>query len=628
MAWYSDIWRIIDGQRVSAVCGKGGVVVRDGKHFKGLPTRQQERVNAIIENEQRIRTQRLCGQLDSLADVRRRSSMLAPVVINSYKSSTPLTRQVSDAIFNTATNVGMPGNDPALRTASTFNLYLSPQEAASVYSQKGIPEVILNKKSKSILLNGVKIRNKKLKPPQIEALGNAIVKRSFSSKLVEAVLGSLIYGGSLFFPMFKKDTPLSSYMSIEQLIKYGIVGKDCIDRFVVLDRWNTVHIPNWNPTSAEFTNPKQYYIPFLGSYVNGERCARVNTAPQVGYWAQLSTLGWGLSDIPGWIESVYNYYSVMGAIPTMLSQMSVLVRTIDPSSILATEGFGVLQKEDYFTTVSVREASVNNPISLDVIGDIKAIQRDFAEVPALVRLLRQDVGGRSLLPEEVMWSSERGAFASGDSAESAQEKQWEGIKYIHRDVAEQCRNVAMLLVIDTLGTDKEVLEALPYTVLEFDNPIVANAEARASIADSLGKAALSLRGANFPIDIVAQMISSYGDNEFEVEAGFIDILKNLQKTLDERDEEKHDMEMRLKEVQIEEAETRIEHPELAAGGGAPGVQKSKKPNGDDDGERNRGYSKLDQKQHQRSRGTGAKQQGMQKRKNVLEHVKRMAGVVQ
>jgi hypothetical protein len=147
------------------------------------------------------------------------------------------------------------------------------------------------------------------------------------------------------------------------------------------------------------------------------------------------TLGWGISDVPGWIESVYNYYNVMAAIPTMIAQLSVVVRSMNVDGILATEGSNILDDIDLENTVKVRESSVHNPIDLDVIGELKAIQRDFKEVPNLVRLIRQDVGGRATIPEELLWSSERGAFSSGDPTEGAQEKQWESIKYLQRDVA-------------------------------------------------------------------------------------------------------------------------------------------------------------------------------------------------
>ncbi|MDR2739781.1 MAG: hypothetical protein LBB68_08140 [Treponema sp.] len=78
---------------------------------------------------------------------------------------------------------------------------------------------------------------------------------------------------------------------------------------------------------------------------------------------------------------MYNYYNVMAAIPTMIAQMSVVVQTLNVDGILATEGSNILNDVDLENTVKIRESSVNNPIDLGVIGELKAIQRDFKEVP-------------------------------------------------------------------------------------------------------------------------------------------------------------------------------------------------------------------------------------------------------
>jgi hypothetical protein len=489
----------------------------------------------------------------------------------------------------------------------TPNVYVTPQEVAAIYSQKGLPETIINKKGKSILLNGVRIKNPKLTPAQHDVIRDDMVKNNLANKIVDAVIQSLLYGGALLFPMFKKDTPLSMSLPVEALLKYDIAGKGCVDWMVALDRWNCVHIPNWNPTAKDFLFPKRYYIPFLGTHVSGERCARIVTGQQYGYWAVLMTLGWGISDVPGWIESVYNYYNVMSAIPSMIAQMSVVVRTMNVDGVLATEGSNILADIDLENTVKIRESSVNNPIDMDVIGELKAIQRDFKEVPNLVRLIRQDVGGRATIPEELLWSSERGAFSSGDPTEGAQEKQWESIKYIHRDVAHQLKNVAMLEIINALGKGRDVLSALPYTTIEFDNPIVANAEARSKIATNLGKTMLDLTASGVPVDAGMEIVSSYGDDEFSVRSDLLDDLKKRQQEIDRRETERHDKEMELLDAQIEAEKMKAENP----GNGPDTAQAKGKILTSGSG--GHGYSKLDQKRHERSRGTAARRESLQKR---------------
>jgi hypothetical protein len=323
------------------------------------------------------------------------------------------------------------------------------------------------------------------------------------------------------------------------------------------------------------------------------------------------TLGWGLSDIPGWIESVYNYYNVMSAIPSMIAQMSVVVRSMNVDGILATEGSNIMSDIDLENTIKIRQSSVNNPIDIDVIGELKAIQRDFKEVPNLVRLIRQDVGGKANIPEELLWSSERGAFSSGDPTEGAQEKQWESIKYLHRDVALQLKNIAMLEIINALGTDSDVLSALPYTTIEFDNPTISNAEIRARIGKDLGTMALDLSGSGVPLDVVMEMLTSYGDEEFTVRSDIYEDLKKRQIETDRREKEKHEKEMDLLQAQIDLVKEQADHVDDVPDGSSGAIgKKGKSLASSSSGE---GYSRLEQKQHERSRGTAARRESLQKR---------------
>jgi len=602
MSLWQNIWRIINRANTSTRYQGTEISVRDSVHFKALPYTKHEEINILIEAEEKAARQRHGIKLCSLKDAQERSAELVPLVINNWKTSQPVTATVRDAMANLPTMSGVTGQDPSTMNVVTPNLYISPWEAAAIYSQKGLSETIINKKGKSPLLNGMRIRNPRLEPKQLDIIRDDMLQNGLAGRNAEGLVQSLLYGGSLMFPMFKKDSPLSLNLPVETLAKWGIVGKGCIDRWVVLDRWNTVHIPNWNPTAEDFLTPKQYYIPFLGTHVSGQRCARIVTAPQPGYWATLMTMGWGISDIPGWIEAVYNYQNVMSAIPTMIAQMSILVRTLNLDSYMVAEGMDVLNNVDWQNTLKIRETSVNNPVSMDVIGDIKALQRDFKEVPNLVRLIRQDVGGKANIPEELLWSSERGAFSSGDPTEGAQEKQWESIKYIHRDVAAQLKNIAMLEVINALGKDRDVIAALPYTTIEFDNPIVAGADKRADIGSKLGKMVFDLVAAEIPKDVCMEFMQSYGDDEFNVRSDIYDDLKKRQKEMDERDKQRHDKEMQELDAQIKLLEEQAKHAGDVGGfGSVPGKKGGSS-----------GYSRLEQHKHEKTRGTRARREGLAK----------------
>ena len=604
---WRDIWRIINESGTSSYYGEKGDVKIRSNHFNALPMTKQNSVNLRIENYVKDQAYRAHGSLDSLEDVKKRSSELIPLVVNNYKTNQTVTSSLQDAIANLPTVSGLQGQDPALTNIVVPNIWISPLEAAAIYSQKGLPETIINKKGKSPLLNGMRIKNPKLSPKQHDIIRDDMVRNGLANKIVEAILQSLIYGGALLFPVFKQDCPGTTHLPLEGLLRMGVVGKGCISWMVALDRWNCVHIPNFNPTARDFLYPKHYYIPFLGAHVSGERCARIVTAPQVGYWAVLNTLGYGISDIPGWIQAVYNYYNVMAAIPNMISQMSIVVRTLNVDSYLLQEGYNIMKNIDLENTARYREASINNPINMDVIGDLKAIERDFKEVPALVRLVRQDLGAKANIPEEVLFSSERGSFSSGDPTQSAMEKQWEVIKYMHRDVAYQLKNIAMLEVINALGKDRDVLSALPHTTIEFDNPIVANAEEKSVIGANIGKMLFDITGSGIPIDAGVEIVQAYGDEEFNVRSDLLEDLRARQKKLDEEEEEKHNLDMEKLEAEIALIEEQKKHVGDAAmgfgGGGAKVGSKSGKAEG---------YSRLEQHQKEKTRGTAARREKMQR----------------
>ena len=618
LTWYREVWQILNSGKTSTGRTKDGARVINTNHFKPLPMDKQLAVNGIIEEYQLGHVRRVLGNPDTLSDVKARAGRLMPLIVNNFGSGemakrvrdsmmtrdiTPMGSNQNGGISNMNSMSGVYGQDPALNNRVSPNIWISPMEAAAVYSQKGLPETIIRKKSQSILLNGVRIKCKMLSADQNDRIADSILATGLAYKIAEVVANSLTHGGGLLYPNFKKDSPASFGMSITELAKAGIIGKNCLDFYTAIDRWNVVHIPNWNPTSRDFLTPDHYYVPFLGCDVKGARCARVITAPQSGYWGALMTLGWGISDIPGWIESVYNYYNVMAAVPNMINQMSILARTFNVDGLMATEGASIMEAIDFDETIRVRQASINNPINMDVIGDLKAIDRDFAHVPELIRLVRQDAAARATIPEELLWSSERGAFSSGDSSDSAYEKQSEGTRYIHVDVAHQLKAVSQLAVINALGLDRDVIAALPYVTISFDNPRVTNAKDKSDIAAKITKGFFDLVAGGLPEDAALDISRQFADDEFFIDPKVMEDVRRRQGIKDEREAEKHQKEMELMGKQIETA-------------GAPPTAPGGKPKGKaapaSAGEK-KGHSykdPLEQKQHEK---VGAnKKQGIQK----------------
>ena len=590
-----------------------------------------------------------CGikQLDTLTTITERANQNIGIVMDCLQSKKPMTAEeirqkaqtpvgIRDSIVNGRWNINN-SIDPTRANLSLPNIYISPYEANSLYSQKGIFETIINKKSKSILLNGCNLENKHLTQKQIDLVKEKMEVLNFKEMLSESTLTSLVYGGALVFPLFKRDTPVTTALPLDALLRLGVLKKDCIDYFVQLDRWNTFIIPPYNPTQKDFLRPDVYTVPFLGSDVYHARCARVVTAKQAGYWGQIVNQGWGISDMCGYVQSGMNYKVAIQSLPLMIQQMSILARVVNVDGVLATEGANALDALVEQDTIRTREASIDNPVTMDVLGDIKSINRNFGQVPELIRLLRQDLASDATLPEPLLFSSEKGNFSSGDDTQGNLFKQNESVQMIHKDLESQFKQLAKIVIIDALGTDDEIIKALPYTQIHFDQPVIANALERAQIGKFHSETVFNLVSARLPIDIAVEMADKNVSSDMRTNAEILEKLQKIQNQGDKQDERRIDLELEQKQKDIEQTEAQIKATEESVklqksevnttkGGEHKETEEDKKTRGKSPAEEQRekalggkekkSYSRLEQKQHEKTRvGNTKRSEKLAKAKN-------------
>ncbi len=650
MVDFSKLRKILNGSNMSVKHYQNGKkVVTDSQSFKGMKLSALNEAQELVETsikEDTVSYASKCGiQLDSLKSASDRAKENIGAIMDCMLTKKNVSaeelhsRNIRDSFLNGRWNTGNVV-DPTKASLALPNIYISPWEANSLYSQKGLFETVINKKSKSILLNGCVIENKHLKQEKMDIVNErAEVRHNFKSILAESTLTALVYGGELTFPMFKKDTPITTQLKLDALLKLGVLGKDCIDYFVQLDRWNTFIIPPYNPTQKDFLRPEVYTIPFLGADVYHGRCARVVPAKQAGYWGQILNQGWGISDLCGYVQSGLNYKVAIQSLPLMIQQMSILARTVNVEGVLATEGANALDALVDVATIRTREASPDNPVTMDVLGDIKSINRNFAQVPELMRLLRQDFASDAVLPEPLLFSSEKGNFSSGDDTQGNLFKQNESIQMIHKDIEPQFKQLAKIMIIDALGTDKEVIEALPYTQIHFDQPVIANALERAQIGKFHSENIFNLVSSRIPADIAVEMADKNVSVDMRTSADILEKLRKLQDKFDKQDDERTDLDLEQKEADIAqtEAQTKATKEQVAmqktmvASAGTGGA---KKHGNDEDDKLTRGkspaeeqrekaesdktksnYSRLEQKQHEKTRGSSKRAEKLSKHKN-------------
>ena len=637
MVDFKELRKIINGSNMSVKHYQNGkVAITDSHNFKGMKLSDLEAAQKLVADAAEADTKELarkCGikEIETLDSITKRANQNIGVIMDCLQSKTPMTaeeirkkaqspRGIRDSIINGRWNVNN-GIDPSRSNLSLPNVYISPWEANSLYSQKGIFETVINKKSKSILLNGCNLENTHLTQKQIDLVKERMEVHDFKNILTENTLTSLVYGGSLCFPLFKKDTPVTTTLSLASLLRLGVLKKDCIDYFVNLDRWNTFIIPPYNPTQKDFLRPEVYTIPFLGSDVHHSRCARVVTAKQAGYWGQILNQGWGISDLCGYLQSGMNYKVAVQSLPLMIQQMSILARTVNVDGVLATEGANALDNLVEQDTIRTREASPDNPITMDVLGDIKSINRNFGQVPELIRLLRQDFASDAVLPEPLLFSSEKGNFSSGDDTQGNLFKQNESVQMIHKELEPQFKQLAKIMIIDALGTDDEIIKALPYTQIHFDQPVIANALERAQIGKHHSETVFNYVSARLPIDIAVEMADKNVSSDMRTTADILEKLRNIQTKGDENDDKRIQLELEQKEADIEQtnAQTKAteesvnaQKAEVSSSGGqhgeteaeketrgkSPEEEQREKAEGD---KQQKNYSRLEQKQKEKTR---------------------------
>lgn len=628
----------------------GVTAVTDSSSFRGMNLSALKDAQELIEASLKKDTQDFadkCGikQLDTLKTITERANRNIGAVMDCIKTGKDVNAKemhrtaIRDSMLNGRWNISN-AKDPSMSNIALPNVYISPWEASALYSQKGIFETVINKKSKSILLNGLSIENSHFSQKQLDIVNEKAEIHNFKNILSNGTRDSLTYGGDLIFPMFKKDTPLTMSLSLNALLKLGVLKKDCIDYFVSLDRWNTFIVPPYNPTQKDFLMPDVYTIPFLGSDVNSKRCARIVTAQQAGYWGQVINQGWGISDLCGYLQSGMNYKVAIQSLPLMIQQMSILARTINVDGVLATEGSNALDALVEQDTIRTREASADNPVTMDVLGDIKSIDRNFGQVPELIRLLRQDFSSDATIPEPMLFSSEKGNFSSGDDTQGNQSKQWESVKMIHKDVESQCKQLAKIMIIDALGTDDSIIEALPYTKIKFDEPVIANAVERSQIGKNLSENVFNLVSARIPIDVATEMAYKNASMDMNVPAEILDKLKKIQDEGDATQKEREELELEQLKANIENTKQNIENSKLLAktkvsmgetqgsntqGNKNPDKKDEKSTKGLSPAEKERekakadkketGYSRLEQKQHEKTRGSTKRSEKLAKASN-------------
>jgi hypothetical protein len=387
--------------------------------------------------------------------------------------------RVMDGYYNAMTGQGVTGFDPGSFNLAYTPVSMSPNECTSYYSNGGLPSIIIDKKVKGAMINGYNfVSNDEetgLNEKERLQLKEYANKVGFDQQIEHTDRDGLAYGGAFLYPVFKKDRPDTFEMPVEQLFAEKLIEKDSIDYFVEGDRWNSVMVPNYNIAAKDYLSPDTYMIPLAGVRVNHERMAVVRPL-LLPYWGALRQLGWGRSDFESYIQSILAYKILIASVPIMAQQMSLLVHIIPLDGIIAENGPAYAQGFAQNNNQLLRAWSFLNPLTINSYGELKAIDRSFADFDKLNMALRQDVAANSGIPESVLFHTLSTGFS--DNSEEITYKQSETIRNINNAVIPSYKNIVKLLIASCFGPDSPQFERADTVRISFDSPDVITNEER------------------------------------------------------------------------------------------------------------------------------------------------------
>jgi hypothetical protein len=403
-----------------------------------------------------------------------------------------------DAIQNPISNIGVYGIDPQRATYATIPLSLTPYEATAIYASGGIPKNIIDRKSRGIVKNGITFKTTKpdfWNEKRIEELVNEAHRTGMFDVNMDALRDDAIYGGAFLYPVFKKDSAFSFSLDLDMLMSVGVLEKDCIDHFAEVDRWNTVFVPRYDPTAADYLHPSHIYIPISGVNVCTERAALLR-ARRLPYWGALYQIGWGMSDFEGWYTASLAYDITAMCMPIMAQQMSLILYQMPMDAISAQLDRKTIDKVIQTNEAQLREWSINNPKAVNALGEIKTIDRTFSGFDKFMDAIITDLTTRADIPRPaIFWTPSKGFTSNSEDTVVAESDM---VRTRQIEIEPFYKNLTKILVVHCFGADSEEYKNLDKINLSFDNPIMSTPKDMAEISARFSASVNSLKQAGIP----------------------------------------------------------------------------------------------------------------------------------
>lgn len=363
--------------------------------------------------------------------------------------------------------------------------YFTPREASRIYSSCGLPMHIIDKKASAVFLNGLNFRCKGINQESMSEFIDYARSIGFFDACATALTQSLVYGGSLLYPIFHTDNP---YSFMEDFNPYDFESfkraipqkKDFIKEFAVIDRWNTVVVPEYSPMASDYINTGCMFIPVDGISLNMSRASKI-CWKRTSYWESIMYMGWCPSDFSGWIESYLQYRTMQSALPKMAMQSSLLYSYVPIDSVLMQNGTDDVRELQRLAQESIDEIDVNNAKVFNSVGELRTIERTYSGFNDIFKENRVSLSADCGLPVSVVFEEAPSGLAS-DREEDITLKKAECIKRIWNSIEKEITKQAIILGYSFFGVDSEEAENLRYMVVEANSHTAESTKQKADVA--------------------------------------------------------------------------------------------------------------------------------------------------
>ena len=411
-----------------------------------------------------------------------------------------------DDLYNSSTGFGTL-LDPNTYTRPIMPIMCGAGEASAIYAGGGLPASIVDKKSTSMIVQGATFVPDKTaadfwSDDKVTILEDAAVDTGFTDEAGDRIKDAYLYGGAILYPILKGDTPSRYLAKVDKMH----IEKGSIIRWTGVDRWNTVYVPSFIPTAADYLTPKTIMVLQESVEVSTSRMCIIRPKP-MPYWSAIVNMGWSPSDLTGWIQAYYAYETTQMAIPVMAQQMSLLLYRMPLDALNATVGVNGVEKLMAVNEAQMKSWSSLSPKAVNMVGEVEVVDRTYSGFDQFVGAIKSNFAAQTEIPEPSIWHTPNKGFS--DNTQESLIKQSETLQMRQHYIERYMSSAKDLLIAHCFGSDSEEFKNRHSIKLKFAKPEITTEKDLADVGAKYAAAVNSLVQAGFTPDLAVQTAKQF-----------------------------------------------------------------------------------------------------------------------